>query len=503
MTANGTYTREDGYSAITVNVPTGSTINNQSKSLNITANTSTTITYDNGYTGLENVALVVNVAQTGHTDEEIEDAYNSGYTSGRTDGEEDGFSSGYTSGRTDGFSSGYTSGTTDGFSSGYTAGYNSGYTSGWTDGYASGSAEVAYCEITINISSDVVSPLVNVAEVYISYSSFTDTYVYSGTPIVANVLPGVDFTIMFSDVELYDDPGNIYGTSTWGGSISYNARYEYRIDYTRVPLTLEIVSGGTFRLEGSSSLNITYKLNDGDWTEGTFGSTSFSVEAGDVIQMKGDNAKYFLGTSNYSNIDVYTGRYNVYGNIMSLVSSTSFYNLTEMTEENAFAKIFENSTVVNAQNLVLPATSLTRYCYYSMFESCTSLTTAPELPASALTGYCYNRMFYNCPNLENTPDLTHITTLAEMCMAHMFYGCSSLTTAELTDAATVSYCYYYMFNGCSSLSYVKCLIDTHTEADTQYWMKGVSSSGTFMKKSGVSWTSGTSGIPTNWTVEES
>ena len=52
-----------GWSAVTVNVPTGDTINNQSKSLEITANTSMTVTYDSGYTGLERVDVTVNVTE--------------------------------------------------------------------------------------------------------------------------------------------------------------------------------------------------------------------------------------------------------------------------------------------------------------------------------------------------------------------------------------------------------------------------------------------------------
>ena len=33
--------------------------------------------------------------------------------------------------------------------------------------------------------------------------------------------------------------------------------------------------------------------------------------------------------------------------------------------------------------------TLTSYCYYGLFEYCTSLTSAPELPATKLANYCY------------------------------------------------------------------------------------------------------------------
>lgn len=67
FTENGVYTALTyGWSSVTVNVPqTGVVINNQTKSVSITANSVTNITYDSEYTGLENVEVTVNVAQTG------------------------------------------------------------------------------------------------------------------------------------------------------------------------------------------------------------------------------------------------------------------------------------------------------------------------------------------------------------------------------------------------------------------------------------------------------
>ena len=75
ITENGTYTKEDGFSSVEVNVPTGQTINNQVKSYSIgkwqttliqtgedkymytLINRPTILTYDSGYTGLEKLIL--------------------------------------------------------------------------------------------------------------------------------------------------------------------------------------------------------------------------------------------------------------------------------------------------------------------------------------------------------------------------------------------------------------------------------------------------------------
>lgn len=75
--------------------------------------------------------------QSGHTD-----GYSEGYSSGKTEGEEIGYQSGYTNG----FNEGYQSGHTDGYSEGYQVGFNEGYQSGFTDGVDS----VPLTSITIN-----------------------------------------------------------------------------------------------------------------------------------------------------------------------------------------------------------------------------------------------------------------------------------------------------------------------------------------------------------------
>ena len=110
-----------------------------------------------------------------------------------------------------------------------------------------------------------------------------------------------------------------------------------------------------------------------------------------------------------------------------------------------------------------------------MFRYCTSLTTAPNLPA---------------------------TTLVKGCYYGMFFGCTSLTTApELLATTLVQECYYDMFKNCSRLNYIKCLAtDISASFCLTGWVADISSTGTFVKASGVTWPSGNSGIPNGWTV---
>lgn len=111
-----------------------------------------------------------------------------------------------------------------------------------------------------------------------------------------------------------------------------------------------------------------------------------------------------------------------------------------------------------------------------MFSGCTNLVNAPELPATTVEGYCYRNMFYNCTSLVNAPTLP-ATTLAD-------------------------YCYYQMFHGCSKLNYIKMLATDISAYDCLYgWVYNVASSGTFVKHPDMTTlTTGTSGIPSGWTV---
>ena len=61
-----------------------------------------------------------------------------------------------------------------------------------------------------------------------------------------------------------------------------------------------------------------------------------------------------------------------------------------------------------------------------------------------------------------------------------------------------------MFQKCSKLQHVTCLAtDKSAMYCTNYWLSGVASAGTFVKAAGFSgWTTGTSGIPSGWTVDD-
>ena len=284
--------------------------------------------------------------------------------------------------------------------------------------------------------------------------------------------------------------------------------------YSVMPLTLEVTNGS-----GDLTINVGffdydstmfYKLNDGEWTQVVGSSTSVSVERGDIIQFKGhfngsaESGHFYLVEEDYSN----ELRYNVYGNVMSIICNDDFFGVTEFPEDysgNYLKMLFYNCKgLVSAENLILPVKTMHYECYNMMFQDCISLTTAPALPATTLWNGCYLDMFWGCTSLTTAPELP-VTTLANSCYSNMFRGCTSLTTAPVLPATTLANnCYYGMFSGCTPLNSVTCLAtDISATSCTEDWLFGVASSGIFTKNSSMSsWTTGNNGIPSSWTVQD-
>ena len=290
----------------------------------------------------------------------------------------------------------------------------------------------------------------------------------------------------------------------------YRPTFRTTFDIYARPLTFEAISDGPISFSNKASNPVSYSIYSSDGSEnssGTINASSsgrISLTAGQKVCFYGDNSTYATSNTN-SRFTIKTNCY-VYGNIMSLIDSNDYPDLKELTEEYTFRLLFTGiDQLMNHpdKQLLLPATTLTNNCYYSMFYFCTSLTKAPDLPATTLAERCYGRMFYGCSSLTTAPALP-ATTLASRCYDSMFYECSNLTTAPELPATTLAErCYINMFWGCTNLNSVKCLAtDRSASFCTEDWLSGVAATGTFTKAEGATWPSGVNGIPDGWTVIE-
>lgn len=282
-----------------------------------------------------------------------------------------------------------------------------------------------------------------------------------------------------------------------------------------IPFYIEDVSGSdnTVQIVKTSISAPTLKIQkstDGKTWEsmGTTSNTAITatIPANGKLYLKCSANKWGNNPTYYNHITV-TGDYNVGGNIMSLLYGNNFQNKVVFpnTDTNTLTSLFKNDThLINASNLILPATTVNGNSYSYMFYGCYGLTTAPALPATTLASSCYNSMFGGCTSLTKAPDLP-ATTLANYCYGNMFWCCYGLTTAPALPATTLAEsCYNQMFYQCVKIKYIKCLAtDISASNCINNWLKTVSATGTFVKDPSMSsWPTGASGIPSGWTVED-
>ena len=252
-----------------------------------------------------------------------------------------------------------------------------------------------------------------------------------------------------------------------------------------------------------------YSYNGVNWNSYTLGSNiTIGGSNSNIVYFRGDNTASWYDTYTTTTTETVDGEEKTYdhefrvwtqaiisdnnvkcgGNIMSL-RYKSFSGKVTLPCVNAFRALFyDRMFLVGAP--VLPATTITNYCYAHMFYG-TYIKTTPKLPATTLKEGCYASMFGDCTVLTTvstisatslakncygytdlpssqytknsygmfghcskltTPPTLPITTLAEGCYQYMFAS-SGITSAPTLSAGTMQpYCYYSMFYNCSKLT---------------------------------------------------
>ena len=205
-----------------------------------------------------------------------------------------------------------------------------------------------------------------------------------------------------------------------------------------------------------------------------------------------------------------SSKFNLEGNIMSLIYSDNFVGKTKFPERiggwtpnpirheiitggaifmllfGAESTASYSCKIVDARNLVLPVTELTPHCYRKMFSAQQTLVYPPAiLPATTLAPH------------------------AILSYSDMFAFCSNLVVSPILPATTPGYrTYEDMFRSCKSLSAITCLLTSTSDMCTSHWISdsyyegtGVAENGTFYKNPEMNnWGTGMDGIPSGWTV---
>ena len=223
-------------------------------------------------------------------------------------------------------------------------------------------------------------------------------------------------------------------------------------DWSKEYLTFEAIDDCYFTFSCDNYFYATTSTGLGTWYKGDT-STRIWVQNGGQVRFKADAT--ILGNDKGIGTFTSTGRFNAMGNPYSLLWSSGFGTVSSLAGKTyALNRLFRGcSELVSAENLILPATTLSPSCYKHMFSGCTSLTVVPELPAENLVSSCYEGMFELCGNVSRIKAM-------------------------------------FTTNALNSTSYI------------YYWVNGVASSGTFVKNKNATWSNSdvVSAIPRGGTV---
>ena len=262
--------------------------------------------------------------------------------------------------------------------------------------------------------------------------------------------------------------------------------YFYVEDISGQPNTLSLVKHSNY----APTIEPYYSTDQQTWTSmGTTSTTPITatVPANGKLYIKciADSWGYVQGVDQNKSWHTmsFTGNHNIGGNIMSLLYGDNFEGQTTISTQhsNTFTYLFESNThLIDASDLLLPATTVSRDTYGNMFKGCTNLTAAPAiLPA---------------PTLAQTG--SYIS---------MFEGCSSLGNAPVLMVEYIkAYDLYTMFKGCTLIDKIVTYADTVENYGTTNWLQNVAATGDFYALGSANWTiDSPSGVPVGWTLHHS
>ena len=281
--------------------------------------------------------------------------------------------------------------------------------------------------------------------------------------------------------------------------------YIENVDESDCELSFTTLSSKTLPPPDKYTNKVEFSTDKETWTTINFDTANtLTIPIGGKVYFRNNSGVFsYYGTDGYYYLTSIktTMKCNVGGNLNTLLN----YNeeiLDISDKRSCFRRLFIGAKIVDASKLVMPATTLSQYCFAEFFSGNSTLIAPPELPAVNLAESCYYRFFYECSSLTTSPSLP-ATTLADACYMGMYERCYKLTNAPILHATTLAKASYKeMFANCSSLNSITVYADDISANNcTSNWLNGVASSGTFRNLGSATYTiNSASGIPTGWEV---
>ena len=156
------------------------------------------------------------------------------------------------------------------------------------------------------------------------------------------------------------------------GIITEGSKAEHIIPYVTFKAeeaqTFKMTTTGTYEIKG-----LEYSVNNGEWK---------TVVANTEVPFGGDKGDLRLRGTNHN----------------GTAKDESYYSTIKFTDETVnVACTGDIRTLLDWKNYNIVKTDNARFC--SLFETCSVLTSAPELPATKLADCCYYYMFYKCTKI--------------------------------------------------------------------------------------------------------
>lgn len=263
--------------------------------------------------------------------------------------------------------------------------------------------------------------------------------------------------------------------------------------FAEMPLTFDVIdaceitwmNGVTGSDWGFFTEDLEYSINDGPWQKyyrGIVVPSNTKIAWRSSVDKTADDydsrLKSSINLQTRSSLDndntavkrMNTGKFNAYGNIMSLLAP-NFSTIDSIPWKECFKKCFFGTRIKNARDLVLPAIYLLNECYMQMFMMSSIQIPPAVLPVKNLryreefgdAGHCYSiyeDMFNGCEELITAPRIM-MASFFDMNTKSPHYdsswdfvckcGKDQLGDGQTTDYTPPAKVFKNMFSECISL----------------------------------------------------